>query len=183
MATPQDGFAVRHGFTLHDGFTMHDGFTIVEMMVVIAVVAILALLAIPSFQDQIVRDQINTALPLADIAKAPVAASWAAAQSFPSNNEAAKLPPAEKIVNNYINSVSIQDGAIHIRFGNRANGLINGKTLTLRPAVVEDAPVVPVAWVCGAAEGPDKMTVKGVNRTDVPPGFLPFSCRARSRAN
>ena len=41
----------------------------VEIMVVIAIVAILALMAAPSFQDQIVRDQIKDALPLADIAK------------------------------------------------------------------------------------------------------------------
>jgi len=46
----------------------NSGFTLVEMMVVLAVIAILALTAVPSFQDQIVRDQINTALPLADIA-------------------------------------------------------------------------------------------------------------------
>ena len=151
----------------------------VEMMVVIAVIAILALLAIPSFQDQIVRDQINNALPLADVAKAPVAASWALAQSFPSDNEAAMLPSAEKIVNNYINAASIENGAIDVRFGNRANGVISGKILSIRPAVVDDAPVVPVAWVCGGAEGPDKMTVRGANKTNIPTHFLPFACRPR----
>ena len=52
------------------------GFTMVEMMVVIVVIAILALMAAPSFQDQIIRDQINGALPLADIAKPPNATAW-----------------------------------------------------------------------------------------------------------
>ena len=163
--------------------TRHDAFTMVEMMVVLGVIAILALIAVPGFQDQIVRDQINAALPLADIVKAPVAASWAIAQSFPPDNAGAGLPSADKIVNNYINSVSVQDGAIHITFGNRANGLINGKILTLRPAVVEDAPVVPVTWVCGTAEGPSKMTVNGENKTNIPTAYLPFNCRARSRTN
>jgi len=158
----------------------HDGFTMIEMMVVIGIIAILALIAAPSFQNQIVRDQINTALPLADIVKAPIAASWAATQSFPSDNAGAGLPSADKIVNNTISSVLVHDGAIHITFGNRANGLINGKILTLRPAVVEDAPVVPVTWVCGAAEGPNKMTVKGENKTNIPTSYLPFNCRARS---
>jgi type IV pilus assembly protein PilA len=157
------------------------GFSMIEMMVVIAVVAILALIAAPNLQDQIVRDHIKTALPLADIAKAPIAASWTVAQSFPHDNAGAGLPEADKIVSNYVKAVSVQDGAIHITFGNRANGLINGKTLTLRPAVVEDAPVVPVAWVCGMAEGPDKMTVKGENRTNIPASYLPFNCRARSQ--
>jgi type IV pilus assembly protein PilA len=158
----------------------HAGFTMVEMLVVVAIIAILALMAVPSFQDQIVRDQINTALPLADIAKGPNAAAWALLQTFPPDNASAGLPAADKIVNNAISSVAVQDGAIHITFGNRANGVINGKILTLRAAVVEDAPVVPVTWVCGYAEAPDKMTIRGQNRTNIPAGFLPFACRARA---
>jgi type IV pilus assembly protein PilA len=50
--------------------------------------------------------------------------------------------------------------------------------LTLRPAVVEDAPVVPIAWVCGYAPAPEKMTVHGENRTTVPQRYLPWKCRA-----
>lgn len=88
-----------------------------------------------------------------------------------------------KIVNNYISSILVHDGAIHVTFGNRANGLISGKVLTIRPAVVEDAPVVPVAWVCGTAEGPNKMTVRGENKTNIPSAYLPYACRARSPAN
>ena len=151
-----------------------------EMMVVVAIIGILALMAAPSFQDQIVRDQINNSLPLADIAKAPNALAWAALQTFPPDNAAAGLPAADKIVNNAISSVAVKDGAIHITFGNRANGLITGKNLTLRAGVVEDAPIVPVTWVCGYAEPPDKMMVKGENRTNIPANLLPFSCRARA---
>jgi type IV pilus assembly protein PilA len=43
--------------------------------------------------------------------------------------------------------------------------------------VVADAPIVPVAWVCGNAAPPDKMTVKGENKTSVPLLYLPFKCR------
>ena len=151
-----------------------------EMMVVVAIIGILALMAVPSFQDQIVRDQINNALPLADIAKPPNALAWGALQTFPTDNAAAGLPSADKIVNNSISSVALQEGAIHITFGNRANGLITGKILTLRAAVVEDAPIVPVTWVCGYAEAPDKMTIRGENKTNIPANFLPFSCRSRA---
>ncbi len=157
----------------------HAGFSMIEMMIVIAIIGILALIAAPSFQDQIVRDQINTALPLADIAKTPNAAAWAMLQIFPPDNASAGLPPAEKIVNNSIRAVTVQNGAIHITFGNRANSLISDKILTLRAAVVEDAPVVPVTWVCGYAEAPDKMTLHGENQTNIPASFLPFNCRAR----
>jgi type IV pilus assembly protein PilA len=155
----------------------NSGFTLVEMMVVIGVVAILALMAVPSYQEKMVRDQIVEALPLADIAKAPVAASWSLGLPLPDSNEAAGLPPADKIVSNLVSSVSVKGGAINVTFGNHANGALKGKVLTLRPAVVADAPIVPVAWVCGNSTPPDKMTVKGENRTSIPAAFLPLKCR------
>ena len=141
--------------------TGRNGFTLMEMMVVIAIIGILALIAAPSYMDQMIRKQIVDAVPLADIAKAPVAASWALAHALPHDNAGAGLPVAEKIVNNFISSVSVEDGAIQIVFGNSVNSTIKGKMLSIRPAVVEDAPVVPVAWVCGNAAVPDKMTIKG----------------------
>lgn len=150
----------------------------VEMMVVIGIIAILALMMIPGYQDRLIRNQINEAMPLADIAKTRIAASWAVAQAFPADNAAAGLPVADKIVNNFISAVTVQDGAINITFGNRANGAIRGKLLTIRPAVVEDAPVVPVTWVCGYAAAPGKMTVRGDNRTNIPMSYLPFLCRS-----
>jgi len=150
-------------------------------MVVLAVIAILALMAVPGYQDRIVREQIQAALPLADIAKAPVAAAWAALQALPPDNAAVGLPVPEKIVNNQIRAVRIENGAIHITFGNRAVSVIDGKTLSLRPGVVEDAAIVPVAWVCGYAEPPGNMVAKGANRTDIPAHFLPFACRARGK--
>lgn len=48
--------------------------------------------------------------------------------------------------------------------------------------MVEDAPIVPVTWVCGFAEAPGKMTVKGENKTNVQASYLPFMCRARGIA-
>jgi len=135
-------------------------------------------MAIPTYQDKFIRDQVAEALPLADLAKPPVALSWAVLQTLPADNAAAGLPVADKIVNNFIGSVAVQGGAINITFGNKANRAIFGKVLSLRPAVVEDAPIVPVTWVCGYASAPDKMTVKGENKTNIPPGYLPIRCRS-----
>jgi type IV pilus assembly protein PilA len=154
-----------------------DGFSMMEILVVIAIVAILATLAIPSYLDKIVRDQIGEALPLADIAKDPLAASWAALQSFPPDNAAAGLPAPDKIVNNYVSSVLVRSGAIDLTFGNRANGVIRGKVLTVRAAVVEDAPIVPVTWVCGHAKAPEKMTLKSPDSTSIDARYLPLKCR------
>jgi type IV pilus assembly protein PilA len=171
MAQRERAMAIRRA-------TRRDGFTLIELLVVVGIVCILALIALPSYMDQYVRKQILEAVPLADIAKVPVAASWATLQSLPRDNAAAGLPAADKIVNNFISSVAVQEGAIHIAFGNSANSLIKGKILTLRPALVEDAPVVPVAWVCGNAPVPGKMTAKGENKTNISSIYLPLNCRA-----
>ena len=152
------------------------GFTLLEMLVVLGMIATLSLIALPSYLDRIVRQQIEAALPLAEVAKGPIGAAWALTQAFPADNAAAGLPAADKIVANYVSAVTLRDGAIDITFGNNVNGAIRSKVLTLRPAVVEDTPVVPVAWICGNGRVPDKMTVRGDNRTSVPPAFLPFAC-------
>jgi type IV pilus assembly protein PilA len=154
------------------------GFTMMEIVVALSIIAILATMAVPGILDRIVREQIVSAIPLADIAKGPIALSWATVQTLPADNTAAGLPPAEKIVNNYISAVTVNDGAIDITFGNSAGGSIQGKILTLRPAVVTDAPIVPITWVCGNANGPGQMTVMGENRTNIPANYLPASCRA-----
>lgn len=151
----------------------------IEMLVVLAIVAILALLAAPGFHDTFVRGQIQAALPLADIARAPIEAAWRGARSLPADNAAVGLPVPEKIVSNHVRAVRVENGAIHVVFGNRAHGAIRDRTLTLRPGIVPDAPVVPIAWVCGHAEPPEQMQARGENRTDVPVRLLPYDCRAR----
>jgi type IV pilus assembly protein PilA len=153
------------------------GFTLIEVMIAVGIVAILALMMVPTYYTRVVREQIVETLPLADLAKKPVAASWTLLKAFPPDNAAAGLPPAEKIVGNFVASVTVEAGAVHVRFGNRANARLKGKVLTWRPAVVEDAPVVPVAWVCGFAAVPGQMAAKGPNRTDVPQEYLPVGCR------
>jgi type IV pilus assembly protein PilA len=147
------------------------------MLTVMAVMGILAMIAIPSIVERIVQEQLVAVQPLADIAKKPVAASWAAFQTFPADNASVGLPAADKVVSNLVRSLAVEDGAIHLTFGNKANNAIRDKVLSYRPAVVDDAPIVPVAWVCGNAAAPDKMTVKGVNRTTVAAKYLPAGCQ------
>ncbi len=156
---------------------LNPGFTLIEMMVVVAVLAILALMALPSYQGKLVRDQIVEGSTLANLARGPIATQWTTSKTLPVDNASIALPAADKIVNNLVRAVTVQDGAIHITYGNRANGHLKDKILTLRPAVVEDAQIVPVTWVCGFATGPDKTTTMGENKTSISKEYLPLNCR------
>jgi len=138
---------------------------------------ILATLALPGMFNGLVRDQIIESAPLIDVAKKKVAAYWAGSGTMPAGNAEAGLPAPDKMVGNYVRSIVTRNGVIDVEFGNNASGTIAGTILSFRPAVVDDAPMVPVAWVCGAAAGPAGMTVRGDNRTTVPSQALPVNCR------
>ena len=119
-----------------------NGFTLIELMIVIAIMSILATMAIPSFQDRIIRTQVQEALNLSDMAKKGVEEYYSAKQTFPNNNQEAGLPPSNKIIGNYVTGVNVRNGAIDIYLGNKINRHADQKTITIRPAIVEDAPMV-----------------------------------------
>jgi len=154
------------------------GFTLIELMVAVAVLAILATLALPSVQAPFVRQQVVDSSALINVAKAAVASTWSATRALPADNASAGLPASDKMVGNYVSSILVDGGAIHVTFGNQASGSLKGRTLSFRPAVVDDAPVVPIAWVCARAAVPERMSAKGTDRTDVEAKFLPLNCRS-----
>jgi len=154
-----------------------DGFTWIELMMVIGVVAVLALMAIPSMRDGAIRKQVAEGLALADVAKAGVQVVWSATGDMPADNAAAAVPESRKIVGNFVKSVEVDHGAVTLTFGNNASKAIEGKRLTLRPAVVADERAVPIAWLCHAQKVPNGMEVRGRDDTDLPPAWMPVECR------
>lgn len=157
------------------------GFTLIELMIVVAIIGILATMAMPSFQDRIIRTQVSEGQALAGFAQTSVASYYTHHKSLPANNAAAGLPPPDRIVGNYVTRLTVENGALHIQYGNLSNRNLEGKTLTLRPAVVEGYPQVPIAWVCGLAAVPVSMKVNGTNATDLPGPFFTPGLSRRSQ--
>lgn len=155
----------------------NSGFTLIELMVVIAIISILSTMAIPSYQDRVIRSQIEEAFNLAEVAIEGVEGYYKIKKRMPSDNGKAGLPVPEKMIGNYVTHVSVSNGAIDITLGNRINRNVAGKVVTIRPAIVKDSPVVPIAWVYGFASVPEGMTVVGKNNSTVQPRHLPVNCR------
>ena len=155
------------------------GFTLIELMIVIAIIGIMATMAMPSYQDRVIQAEVSEGLNLADFARQTIAARYSRDHSFPHDNQAAGLPPADHIVGNYVTALTVRDGAIDITYGGQSNRFLVGKVLSLRPATVPGYPQVPIAWVCGQAPVPGKMQAAGANQTTLPLEQLPLDCRGR----
>ena len=154
-----------------------NGFTLIELMIVIAIMSILTTIAIPSFQDRIIRTQVQEALNLSEIAQKGVEDYYGAKKTFPKSNVEAGLPAADKIIGNFVTGVSVRNGVIDVHLGNKINKHADQKIVTIRPAIVKGEPMVPIAWIPGFASVPEGMTVVGENRSDILPRLLPINCR------
>jgi type IV pilus assembly protein PilA len=97
---------------------------------------------------------------------------------FPADNPTANVPKPEHLIGNFVTGVQVENGAIHISLGNRINAHVEGKVLSLRPAIVTENPSSPISWLCGYAEAVPGMTAIGENRTTVPSLYLSPACRA-----
>jgi hypothetical protein len=94
--------------------------------------------------------------------KASVAEVYATSGNWPEDLDTAAYS------GNYVTEIEVIDGVILIHYGNAANRLIAGGTLSLHPATGRDG---DIEWTCGYAAGDDGMD------TDIAPKYLPSMCR------
>ena len=137
------------------------GFTLIELMIVVAIIGILAAIAIPAYQDYTIRAQVSEGLSLSSGAKAAVAEFFQDSGNWPTNNALAGLSAAATIQGKYTTQVLVSaNGVITVTYGDEANTLVAGKTLTLTPTDNTGA----IEWTCAGASG-------------MLPKWLPSACR------
>lgn len=154
------------------------GFTWIELMFVVAIIGILALMAAPGLQENMLKKQVKEAMELTAVAKTGIGTAYAVAGDMPKNNAEAGIPPKHKIIGNLVTEVDVKDGAITLTLGNNASKTLENKKLTLRPAVVDKEPMVPIAWVCNNVAVPKGMEIRGANETNIENKYLPAECRS-----
>jgi len=138
------------------------GFTLIELMIVVSIIGILAAIAIPQFNAYRIRAYKCEGVVLFDNAKKNIVEFYEYTGFFPKDNVEAGLPAPENIKGKYVESVTVSNGAVDVRFYENYTAAkeMDGEIITFRPAVLAENPTGPIIWLQGN-ESLEKYTAAG----------------------
>lgn len=154
-----------------------NGFTFIELLFVILTISILAAIAIPNFTAY--KNKTYTLDPemLFVSVRDTIEEFYQERGRFPKDNREAGLQEPDNIQSNFVASLEVEDGAVHITYNNRVDAeTLKGHIVTYRPSLFLKNPSAAIVWVCGRQEPPEGFAARGKNRTNLPDN-APTPCR------
>lgn len=149
------------------------GFTLIELMIVVAIIGILAAIAIPAYSLYVARTQVANGYSLASNLKNQIMIQFNQQGIMPADLTAVESAGWATAPHPYLTSVVVENGAIHLTFGNNVSSLINGEQLSLVPVATGGD---QVQWVCGLHAAPTGVPYAS-NRTTLTAVTLSSACR------
>jgi type IV pilus assembly protein PilA len=160
------------------------GFTLIELMIVVAIIGILAAVALPAYQDYTARAKLSEVILAASACRTSVTEIYqSGGTSSPGDNAwGCEATASTAGFSKYVNAIQTDtNGKVTVVLQGTLSGagpinsLVNGRSLTLVPLATANTAAVwssqagaaLFGWRCGS-------TADG---TDIPPKFLPGSCR------
>lgn len=138
------------------------GFTLVELTLVVGIISVLATIAIPAYQNYIHEARLLEVPVTARPVLESVNAYYLETGRFPSNNAEAGLPEPSALAGKLVRSVSVDHGAIRVRYESRGD---TGEVVYY-PAINSAFPQQLPIWITDTRLAVEGLTIVGLEESN-----------------
>jgi type IV pilus assembly protein PilA len=148
---------------------MQQGFTLIELMIVVAIIGILAAVALPAYQDYTIRAKMSEVILAMSACRTSITEVYQTGGTPPG----ASNWGCENVSSKYVQALDTDANGVVTATVQGISASVNGSNVTLIPMINGTTAALTASnmgeglfgWICGGTG------------TQVPPNYLPGSCR------